>query len=97
MLDIFFGDLKLKSSNSNDYDNLSIFNFNNIINYIYDNYIQIILLICIFLIIYVVDRINQYNNNLFSMPQIPGLNTVQQQPNNIVKNMVKLNKKKKKN
>lgn len=96
MLDIFFSDLKLKSSNNDEYDNLSIFNINNIINYIYDNYIQLILLICIFVIIYVVDRINQYNSQFFGMPQIPGLNMVQQQTNNAVKTMIKSNKKKRK-
>lgn len=97
MSDIYFSDLKLKTDDDNFYGNLSILSIDNILVYIYNNYIQLILLICIFLIIYVVDRINQYNNQIFSLPQMPGVNMIPQLPNNEFKNMIKLNKKKKKN
>lgn len=87
-------------SKENDfYDSLSIYNINFIIKYIYDNYIQFILLIAVFFIIYVVDRINHYNNMLFGMtqiPGIPGLSQPQTLSNNIPQISKKSNKKRKK-
>ena len=61
-----------------------------IIKYISVHYVQFILLILTFVIIYVVDRISNINATLFSMPSaIPG---IPPQLNKIVK--IKKNKKK---
>lgn len=76
------------------YDAIKSFDINYIINYIYNNYIQLILLICVFLIIYIVDRINQYNNQIFGLPQIPGLPIPGQQTINLSE---KIPKKKRRN
>lgn len=58
-----------------DYTDISIFDFNSITNYIKNNYIQIILLICVFLIIYTVDYISNINAILIAqismIPNIP--------------------------
>jgi len=56
-----------------DYEELSIWDLNSIINYIKDNYIQFLLLILVFFIIYIVDYISNINAMIFSMPSpIPG-------------------------
>lgn len=84
--------LTFKTIDNNFYD------INSIIKYIYDNYIQLIMLISVFFIIYVVDRINQYNNIIFGITQIPGIPAITQpqQIPNISQNNIKLNKKRKK-
>lgn len=75
---------------NNNYDETYIFNFNNVINYIKENFIGLLMLICVFLIIYIVDHINYVNSKLFSTPSpipIPGIisNNVQ----NIIKKVKK--------
>ncbi len=77
------------------YDAIKSLNFSYIMNYVYSNYIQLILLVSVFLIIYVVDRINQYNNQIFGLPQIPGIPIPSQQQ--IVNFSEKNIKKRKKN
>lgn len=55
-------------------DDLSIWNMNSILAYIKDNFIQILMLLSVFLIIYGVDYISNLNSMIFSMPSaIPGL------------------------
>jgi hypothetical protein len=44
-----------------DEPDLSIYDFNSIINYIKNNYVQFLLLILVFLIIYTVDYISNMN------------------------------------
>jgi len=57
----------MKESES-DYQELSIWNINSIIEYIKENYIQIFLFILVFVIIYIVDYISNINAIIFSMP-----------------------------
>lgn len=48
----------------------SIYNFNSIINYIKDNYIQLLLLCLVFFIIYIVHYITDLNTILMSQMNI---------------------------
>jgi hypothetical protein len=62
------------NSSEFDYQDLSIWNINSIIEYTKENVIQIFLLILVFIIIYVVDHISNLNAVIFAMPSpIPGL------------------------
>ena len=64
-------------------------------SFVVDNWIQILMLLGVFVIIYVVDRISNINSAIFSMPSaIPGLPGMQ--PKNIIvkNNYIKKNKKK---
>ena len=45
-------------------------NISTLLNYIKNNYIQFILLICVFIIIYVVDYISNINAMIFTFPSI---------------------------
>jgi len=49
-----------------DEPDLSIYDFNSIINYIKNNVIQILLLIFVFLIIYTIDQISNINTMLMA-------------------------------
>lgn len=49
-----------------DNDDLSIYNFNSIINYVKNNFIQILLLFVVIVIIYIVDRISNFNALIFA-------------------------------
>ena len=65
-------------------DELSIWNIYSIINYVKDNFIQFILLISVFIIIYYVDYINNINTAIMNlqlgmMPNIPELSNQMQQ------------------
>jgi hypothetical protein len=51
---------------NNDESDLSIYDFNSIINYIKNNYIQLLLLILVFCIIYAVDYISNINTMLMA-------------------------------
>ena len=56
------------------------FDMNSIIDFIIENYKQILLLLLAFLIIYVVDYITYYNGLFFSMPSVvPGASESQPQ------------------
>ena len=56
-----------------DESDLSIYNFNSIINYIKNNFIQILLLVLVFFIIYTVDYISNINAMLMApITMIPG-------------------------
>ena len=50
----------------NDESDLSIYDFNSIINYVKNNYIQILLLFLVFCIIYIVDYISNINAMLMT-------------------------------
>ena len=89
---IYLNQSQIQSSDYDIYEAITSFNFQYIISYIYNNYIQLILLICVFLIIYIVDRINQYNNQIFSLPQISGIPMPSQQISNITNTINKVNK-----
>ena len=66
-------DKKIKEFNSFDLNNDNSFGINSIIDFIINNYKQILLLLLTFVIIYVVDYITYYNGLFFSMPSaIPG-------------------------
>jgi dolichyl-phosphate-mannose--protein O-mannosyl transferase len=58
-----------------DEPELSIYDFNSIINYIKNNFVQLLLLVFVFFIIYIVDYISNINTILMSpismMPVIP--------------------------
>ena len=49
-----------------DEPELSIYDFNSIINYIKNNFIQILLLLFVFLIIYTIDQISNINTMLMA-------------------------------
>lgn len=51
---------------TDDEPDLSIYDFNSIINYIKNNFIQILLLILVFFIIYTVDYISNINTMLMA-------------------------------
>lgn len=54
-------------------DNFSFWNFNSVVNFYKDKYLQIFLFFSIFVIIYVVDYISNMNAMIFAMPSvIPG-------------------------
>lgn len=62
-----------------DEPDLSIYDFNSIINYIKNNFIQILLLIIVFFIIYTVDYISNINTMLMApISVIPGMPNSQQ-------------------
>ena len=48
-----------------DEPELSIYDFNSIINYIKNNFIQILLLLFVFLIIYTIDKISNINKKIY--------------------------------
>ena len=58
-----------------DEPELSIYDFNSIINYIKNNFVQLLLLVFVFFIIYIVDYISNINTIIMSpismMPVIP--------------------------
>ena len=63
-----------------EYGDFSFFNYNSIINFLQNNYIQIGMLILVFIIIYIVDHISNINAILYGIPSaVPGL----QNQNNI--------------
>jgi hypothetical protein len=51
-----------------DYQNEQLFKVYYILDYIKQNFIGFIMLIFAFLIIYIVDHINNYNMKIFSLP-----------------------------
>ena len=56
-----------------EYNDDSVWDVNSIINFIKDNYVQILLLISVFVIIYIVDHISNINAILYGLPSaIPG-------------------------
>jgi hypothetical protein len=74
----------------NDYDDFSFLDSNSIMNYIRENFIQILLFILVFVIIYVVDYISNINAIIFAIPSpVPGL---QQQQNNKLPQVIKIPK-----
>jgi hypothetical protein len=57
-----------------DEPDLSIYDFNSIINYIKNNFIQILLLLFVFLIIYAIDQISNINTMLMApITMMPGI------------------------
>ena len=57
-----------------DEPDLSIYDFNSIINYIKNNFIQILLLLLVFFIIYLVDQISNINTMIMApISMIPGI------------------------
>ena len=57
-----------------DEHDLSIYDFNSIINYIKNNFIQILLLLFVFLIIYTIDQISNINTMLMApINMMPGI------------------------
>jgi hypothetical protein len=66
-----------------DEPDLSIYDFNSIINYIKNNFIQILLLLFVFLIIYTIDYISNINNML--MTPISMIPSIVQEPIKMLK------------
>ncbi len=55
-------------------EEISLWDINSITNFIKDNFIQILLLLSVFIIIYVIDYITHINAILYGLPSaIPGL------------------------
>lgn len=62
----------------NSENELSIWDINTIVDFIKNNYIQIIMFLSVFIIIYVVDYISNINSVLFGLPSaVPGLSATQ--------------------
>lgn len=61
------------------------FTFWNALNYIKDNYVQFLLLLLVFTIIYIVDHISNINAMIITMPS-PIIGVKNLQPTNIFKN-----------
>lgn len=57
--------------NGDGIDEFSIWNINSVLGHIKDNIVSFILLICVFFIIYIVDRLSNYNIMLMNMASIP--------------------------
>lgn len=70
---------------NSDETDLSIYDFNSIINYVKNNYIQILLLFLVFLIIYTVDYISNINAMLMAPINVMTGKPVQPQQINISK------------
>ena len=66
-----------------DEPDLSIYDFNSIINYIKNNFIQILLLLFVFLIIYTIDYISNINTML--MTPISMIPSIVQEPIKMLK------------
>ena len=62
----------------NEIDEFSIWNVNSVLTHIKDNAISFILLICVCLIIYIADRLTNYNMSLMAAAAAMPLNTIQQ-------------------
>ena len=58
----------MKNNVELEYNDLSDWDVKSIINFIKDNYIQILLFISVFIIIYIVDYISNINTMLYSLP-----------------------------
>ena len=83
-------------------DELSIWNIYSIINYVKDNFVQFILLISVFIIIYYVDYINNINTALMNLqlgvtPNLPELSNQMQEHAKLKKEFKTTNKKLKRN
>lgn len=57
--------------NQDGVDEFSIWNINQVLTHIKDNAISFILLICVFFIIYLVDRLSNYNMSLMALSAMP--------------------------
>ena len=55
----------------NGIDEFSIWNVNSVLTHIKDNIVSFILLICVFFIIYIVDRLANYNMLLMAASAMP--------------------------
>ena len=84
-----------------DYEDVSFDNISSIINYIKNNYIKFILLLCVFFIIVIVDHISYINTIIFSLPYampgtmngLPNISTQNHLPNNQLKKRRRKSKK----
>ena len=56
--------------NQDGVDEFSIWNINHVLSHISENAVSFILLICVFFIIYLVDRLSNYNIMLMSIPTV---------------------------
>jgi hypothetical protein len=52
---------------SNKNDDFSFWNINDVLSHINNNAVSFILLLCVFLIIYIVDRLTNYNTTLLML------------------------------
>ena len=85
----------MKESIDVDYEDFSVHNFTSIISYIKNNYIQFLLLILVFFIVFIVDYISNINAIIFSIPSpIPSF-PLQKQSQVIPHHKIKLPKKRK--
>ena len=73
----------MKNTVELEYNEFFVWDVNSIINYIKDNYIQILLLISVFVIIYIVDHISNINAIVYGLPSaIPGQVKLLKKPKN---------------
>jgi hypothetical protein len=81
-----------------EYDELNLYDINSIFNFITKNYVQVFLLFLVVAIIYVVDRISNFNAMIFAIHSpIPGIQPQikNEQPQKQKKLQDKFNKKNK--
>ncbi len=92
----------LSENKRNKIENATTWNFSEIPNFILNNQKQICLILLVFIIIFVIEKITFYNSLLFASPSvIPGItnnikNMMKNDKNDNGKNMMKNDKKKKK-
>lgn len=56
--------------NQDGVDEFSIWNINHVLSHVSENMVSFILLICVFFIIYLADRLSNYNIMLMSIPAV---------------------------
>lgn len=56
--------------NQDGVDEFSIWNIKHILSHVSENMVSFILLICVFFIIYLADRLSNYNTMLMSIPAV---------------------------
>lgn len=76
----------INNYSNNIYNNyFDEFNLIDIFLYIKNNFIQLLLLLCVFFIIFIIDKITQFNAILYGLPNpIPGISNQHNQLNNII-------------
>ena len=65
--------------NIDSYEDFSIWNIRSVMDYFKDNIAKLFLLVMVFVIVYVVDYLNNLNSMVALQTTIPGLNNITQQ------------------
>jgi hypothetical protein len=68
-----------RTYNIDSYEDFSIWNIRSVMDYFKDNIAKLFLLVMVFVIVYVVDYLNNLNSMVALQTTIPGLNNITQQ------------------